>query len=73
VDVGELIEQASAWLEAIGSVGAVLERATLDEQAAIIAGAMLHVVPHKGADPTIVWQPWAAALLERPQSGGFDH
>jgi hypothetical protein len=58
-----VLGQLRAWLEDVGNVGAVLEEGDLDEQAAVIAGAVEKVVHRRGQPLEIVWRPWSAELL----------
>jgi hypothetical protein len=53
-----------AWLRGAGTVKAVLEAGTRAQQAELVASTIDHIVFKRKEDPIIVWQPWAAALLE---------
>jgi site-specific DNA recombinase len=59
-----VLTQLARWLADAGDVGAILDQGDLDEQAAVIAGAVERVIFHGGRELEIVWRPWAEALAE---------
>lgn len=52
------------WLRQAGELNIILGQGTTAQKAEIIAGAVERIIFNGKGDPTIVWHPWAAALME---------